>query len=117
MCTTCSCGSDEMTIDGTAAHGAHEHGEQASVVLVSVTEGDDKPLNYPHMFHVGDLLLMNKTDLLPHVRFDMARCVAAAREVNPRIEILRLSAETGEGMQDWYRWLAAQHASAGAAAA
>ncbi len=92
-------------------------GEQARVVVVSVTEGDDKPLKYPHMFRVGDLLLINKIDLLPYVRFDMARCIAAAREVNPRVEILRVSAESGEGMQDWYRWLIARQARAVAAAA
>jgi hydrogenase nickel incorporation protein HypB len=92
-------------------------GEQARVVVVSVTEGDDKPLKYPHMFRVGDLLLINKVDLLPHVRFDIARCIAAARDVNPRIEILRLSAESGEGMQDWHHWLTAQQARAIAAAA
>ncbi|MBV8096045.1 MAG: hydrogenase nickel incorporation protein HypB [Acetobacteraceae bacterium] len=81
-------------------------GERARVVVASVTEGDDKPLKYPHMFRVADLLLINKIDLLPYVQFDMERCKALAREVNPRLEILPLSGQTGDGMQDWYRWLA-----------
>ncbi len=88
-------------------------GEQARVVVMSVTEGDDKPLKYPHMFQAGDMLLVNKVDLLPYVRFDMARCAAHAREVNPRLQILHLSAETGEGMQDWYRWLSSRLATVG----
>ena len=91
-------------------------GEQARVVVVSVTEGEDKPLKYPHMFRAADLLLINKIDLLPHVRFDVARCIAAAREVNPRVAVLRVSAETGEGMQDWYDWLTRHHTRAAAVA-
>ena len=91
-------------------------GEQVRVVVVSVTEGDDKPLKYPHMFHTCQMLLINKTDLLPYVRFDVERCIAHARKINPHIEVLRLSAETGEGMQDWYHWLSNQHAQSGAAA-
>ncbi len=82
-------------------------GERLRVVIVSVTEGDDKPAKYPHMFRRADLLLINKIDLLPHVRFDVDRCVAHAQVVNPRLQVLRLSAETGEGMADWYRFLAA----------
>ena len=83
-------------------------GEQARVVIVSVTEGDDKPLKYPHMFRAADLLLINKTDLLPYVRFDTARCIAHARAVNPGLRVLSVSAETGEGMQGWYEWLSEQ---------
>lgn len=77
-------------------------GEQARVVLVSVTEGDDKPLKYPHMFRAADLILLNKIDLLPHVRFDVARFLA---NVDRDVPVLRVSAETGEGMADWYTWL------------
>jgi hydrogenase nickel incorporation protein HypB len=83
-------------------------GESARVVVVSVTEGDDKPLKYPHMFRAGQLLLINKMDLLPYVRFDVAKCIDHARRINPEIEILTLSAETGEGMGDWYDWLRAR---------
>jgi len=80
-------------------------GERAKVVVLSVTEGDDKPAKYPHMFRACRLMLINKIDLLPHVRFDIGRCVAYARAVNPDIEVLQVSAETGEGMQAWYQWL------------
>jgi hydrogenase nickel incorporation protein HypB len=85
-------------------------GEQARVVVVSVTEGDDKPLKYPHMFRAGQMLLINKLDLLPYVRFDVDRCIAYARQINPDQQVLLLSAETGEGMPAWYDWLRAQHA-------
>ena len=80
-------------------------GERAKVVVLSVTEGDDKPEKYPHMFRACRLMLINKIDLLPHVRFDVDRCIAHARAVNPGIEVLRVSAETGEGMAAWYQWL------------
>ena len=83
-------------------------GEQARVVVVSVTEGDDKPLKYPHMFHSCKLLLINKLDLLPHVRFDVERCIDNARRINPELQILLLSAESGEGMPAWYDWLRAR---------
>jgi len=80
-------------------------GENARVVVVSVTEGDDKPLKYPHMFRSGQMLLINKIDLLPYVRFDVAKCIEHARRINPELQVLTLSAETGEGMRDWYDWL------------
>jgi hydrogenase nickel incorporation protein HypB len=80
-------------------------GERAKVVLLSVTEGDDKPLKYPHMFRAASLMLLNKIDLLPHVDFDVERVLACAREVNPDMSVLRLSARTGEGMTAWYGWL------------
>jgi hydrogenase nickel incorporation protein HypB len=80
-------------------------GERAKVVVLSVTEGEDKPIKYPHMFRACRLMLLNKIDLLPHVRFDVDRCIAYARQVNPDIEVLRVSAETGEGMAAWYQWL------------
>jgi hydrogenase nickel incorporation protein HypB len=80
-------------------------GERAKVVVLSVTEGDDKPEKYPHMFRACRLMLINKTDLLPHVRFDVDRCIAHARQLNPTIEVLLVSAETGAGMDAWYQWL------------
>jgi len=83
-------------------------GEGARVIVMSVTEGDDKPLKYPHMFRSGQLLLINKLDLLPHVRFDLAKCIGNAHEINPDLEVLTLSAETGEGMRGWYDWLRAR---------
>jgi hydrogenase nickel incorporation protein HypB len=82
-------------------------GEQAKVVILSVTEGEDKPLKYPHMFRASRLMLLNKIDLLPHLRFDVERCMAYARQVNPSIEVLQVSAETGAGMKAWYAWLEA----------
>lgn len=85
-------------------------GEQARVVIVSVTEGDDKPLKYPHMFRAGDMLLLNKMDLQPYVRFDVQRCIDHARRINPGMDVIQVSAETGEGMSAWYDWLAASHA-------
>lgn len=83
-------------------------GEHAKVVILSTTEGEDKPIKYPHMFRASRLLLINKIDLLPHLRFDIGRCIAYARQVNPDIEILQVSAETGEGMPAWYAWLRAR---------
>ena len=80
-------------------------GERAKVVVLSVTEGDDKPEKYPHMFRACQLMLINKTDLLPHVRFDVDRCIGHARQLNPTIEVLLVSAETGAGMDAWYQWL------------
>jgi len=82
-------------------------GEQAKVVILSVTEGEDKPLKYPHMFRASRLMLLNKIDLLPHLRFDVERCIAYARQVNPSMEVLQVSAETGAGMTAWYAWLEA----------
>lgn len=86
---------------------AFDLGEAHKVVVLSVTEGEDKPLKYPDMFHAADLLLLNKIDLLPHVDFDVAQCIAYARQVNPRIKVLQVSAKTGEGMDNWLRWLKA----------
>jgi hydrogenase nickel incorporation protein HypB len=82
-------------------------GEAARVVVMSVTEGADKPLKYPHMFRTADLVLINKTDLLPYVDFDVARCIGAARQVNPRLEFLTVSATKGDGLDEWYDWLRA----------
>ena len=80
-------------------------GERAKVAILSVTEGEDKPLKYPDMFAAAKLMVLTKTDLLPHLSFDMARCKAYARRVNPGIEIIELSASTGEGMSTWLDWL------------
>ncbi len=80
-------------------------GEWAKVVIASVTEGEDKPIKYPHMFRAGSLMVLNKVDLLPHLRFEVDRCINYARQVNPRIGVLNLSAETGEGLTSWYDWL------------
>jgi hydrogenase nickel incorporation protein HypB len=83
-------------------------GETAKVVVISVTEGDDKPLKYPHMFAASNLCLINKTDLLPYVDFDVDACERAAKSVNPQLEILRVSVKTGEGLDRWYDWLRAR---------
>lgn len=82
-------------------------GERARVVIASVTEGDDKPLKYPHMFRAADLVVLNKIDLLPHVEFDVDRFTNYARHINPRVRILPLSATRGQGLEAWYGWLAA----------
>ena len=74
-------------------------GEHAKIVVASVTEGEDKPIKYPHMFQAAQALVLNKIDLLPHVDFDVDRFVAFAREVNPAIEIFPLSARSGDGLE------------------
>ncbi len=84
---------------------AFDLGEAAKVVILSVTEGEDKPLKYPDMFHAAGLMLLNKIDLLPHLDFDVDRCIEYARRVNPGIQVLRVSARSGEGLEHWYRWL------------
>lgn len=91
-------------------------GERTKVVILSVTEGDDKPLKYPHMFRAANLLILNKIDLLPHVDFDIARATANAVEVNPAITALELSARTGEGLDAWYAWLHREAAAVAEAA-
>ena len=83
-------------------------GEAHKVAILSVTEGEDKPLKYPDMFHASDLLLLNKVDLLPHLDFDLELCINNARKVNPDIEVIRCSATSGEGMDQWYQWLEKQ---------
>lgn len=80
-------------------------GERHKVAVLSVTEGEDKPLKYPHMFAAASLMLLNKVDLLPYLNFDVDKCLAYAREVNPEIEILLVSATRGDGMDGWLRWL------------
>lgn len=88
-------------------------GERAKVIVFSVAEGEDKPLKYPHMFQAAELVLVNKTDLLPHVDFDVDTAIANARKVNPQIASLSLSARTGEGMEAWYAWLRGRLGEAG----
>lgn len=80
-------------------------GEAAKVVILSVTEGEDKPLKYPDMFAASSLMILNKTDLLPYLKFDVARCIEYARRVNPGIQVLQLSATSGEGMAAWLDWI------------
>ena len=82
-------------------------GEKARVVVLSVTEGDDKPLKYPHMFRSAQLMVTTKMDLAPHVQFNVAQAERHARSVNPTITCLRVSSTTGAGMADWYGWLRA----------
>ncbi len=86
---------------------AFDLGEHHKVAILSVTEGEDKPLKYPDMFHAADLLLLNKVDLLPHLDFDVERCIDYARRVRPDIEVLQVSARDGSGMQAWLDWLRA----------
>jgi hydrogenase nickel incorporation protein HypB len=82
-------------------------GENYKVVVLSVTEGEDKPLKYPNMFHNAQVMLLNKIDLLPYVDFDADKCKAFARRINPGITIFDVSSKTGEGMDSWYNWIAA----------
>ena len=91
-------------------------GEAHKVVICSVVEGEDKPLKYPGMFAVSDLMLITKTDLVPHLDFDMDQLIANARRANPRIRVLQLSAKSGEGMEAWLQWIEAAGAMARAAA-
>ena len=86
---------------------AFDLGEHHKVAILSVTEGEDKPLKYPDMFHAADLLLLNKVDLLPHLDFDVERCIDYARRVRPDIEVLQVSARDGSGMPAWLDWLRA----------
>ena len=86
-------------------------GENAKVVLASVTEGDDKPLKYPHMFRAATLVVLNKIDLLRHVPFDISRFVEHVHRPNASAPVLALSALTGEGMSFWYQWLRSRTAT------
>lgn len=87
-------------------------GEAHKVAILSVTEGEDKPLKYPDMFRASDVLLINKVDLLPYVRFDIEKCEEYARRVNPKIRIIRTSATTGDGLDTWTKWLTVERALA-----
>jgi hydrogenase nickel incorporation protein HypB len=86
---------------------AFDLGEAHKVAILSVTEGEDKPLKYPDMFAAADLVLLNKVDLLPHLDFDVEAAIANARKVNPAIEVLRVSARSGEGLEVWLAWIEA----------
>jgi hydrogenase nickel incorporation protein HypB len=84
---------------------AFDLGEAHKVVVLSITEGEDKPLKYPDMFRRASLMLLNKIDLLPYLDFDLERCIGYARRVNPDIRIVRVSAKTGDGLGDWLEWI------------
>lgn len=91
---------------------SYDLGEHLKVVIVSTTEGDDKPLKYPAMFRQSRVLIINKTDLLPYVRFDVDACIANAHAVNPDLLVFRMSCTTGEGIGAWCDWLLEQTALA-----
>lgn len=97
---------------------SYDLGEESKIVLLSVAEGEDKPLKYPSIFHRAELLVLTKLDLLPYVPFDIAAAKANARSIHPEMEILEVSCSTGEGMDAWLAWLrerrAASVAQAGA---
>jgi hydrogenase nickel incorporation protein HypB len=80
-------------------------GEHKRIVIISTTEGDDKAIKYPDMFHGSDLCIINKTDLLPYVDFDVSKAKEYALRVNHHLEFLEISATKGTGMEDWYQWL------------
>ena len=84
---------------------AFDLGEAHKVVILSATEGEDKPLKYPDMFSAADLMLINKADLLPHLRFDVDAAIGFARRVRPGLEAMLVSAETGQGFDAWLAWL------------
>ena len=84
---------------------AFDLGEAHKVVILSVTEGEDKPIKYPDMFRAASLMLLNKIDLLPHLEFDVDAAISFARRVNPQIRVIRLSATSGEGMDEWLEFL------------
>ena len=89
---------------------AFDLGEAHKVVVLSATEGEDKPLKYPDMFAAADLLLLNKSDLLPHLDFDVGKCLGNALRVNPRLQTLIVSAKTGEGVAAFVAWIEASAA-------
>ncbi|WP_353930590.1 hydrogenase nickel incorporation protein HypB [Okeanomitos corallinicola TIOX110] len=80
-------------------------GEQSKVVILSVTEGEDKPIKYPHIFRASDIMMLTKVDLLPYLEFDVQRCIEYAKQVNPKIQIFQVSATTGVGLDEWYGFL------------
>jgi hydrogenase nickel incorporation protein HypB len=94
---------------------AFDLGEAHKVVVLSVTEGEDKPLKYPDMFRRASLMLLNKIDLLPHLEYDLERCIANAHRTNPGLRIIGVSAVTGEGISEWLTWLEEGAGSARAA--
>ncbi len=84
---------------------AFDLGEAHKVAIFSVTEGEDKPLKYPDMFHAADVMILNKIDLLPYLDFKVGQCIDYSRRVNPDIEVLQVSARSGEGMDAWFSWI------------
>ena len=80
-------------------------GEHSKAVVISVTEGQDKPLKYPHMFAAAGLVIINKIDLVPYVTFDLDTCLGYVRSVNPGVEVLPISASNGYGIDAWYDWI------------
>ncbi len=90
---------------------AFDLGEAHKVVILSVTEGEDKPIKYPDMFYAADVMLLNKIDLLPYLDFDTEQCMRYARQVNPDIQVFQLSAKSGVGMEQWLNWLREQMSS------
>ena len=84
---------------------AFDLGEAFKVVILSVTEGDDKPLKYPDMFAAANVMILSKMDLLPHVDFDVDKAVERALRINPDLEVLRVSARDGTGIQEWCDWI------------
>ena len=80
-------------------------GELFKVVILSVTEGEDKPIKYPHMFRASDVMIITKIDLLPYVDFDVQKCIEYAVQVNPQIQIFQVSATTDAGLDNWYKWV------------
>lgn len=95
---------------------AFDLGEAHKVVLLSVTEGEDKPLKYPDMFAAADLMVLNKIDLLPHLDFDVDACLVNALKVNPKLQTLSVSVKSGEGLEQFYTWISARALAARAAA-
>ena len=80
-------------------------GESSKIAILSTTEGEDKPLKYPHMFRKSQVMLLTKIDLLPYLNFDVDQCLEYAKQVNPELKIFQVSSITGEGLSDWYSWL------------
>jgi hydrogenase nickel incorporation protein HypB len=85
---------------------SYDLGEAAKIVVLSVTEGEDKPLKYPSIFFKSDLLVLNKIDLLPYVPFEISEAAENARKVHPGMEIVKVSCLTGKGLHEWMTWLA-----------
>jgi hydrogenase nickel incorporation protein HypB len=90
---------------------SYDLGEAAKIVMLSVAEGEDKPLKYPSIFAKSELLILNKIDLLPYVSFDMAKAREYARQVHPGMEILEVSCTTGQGLDQWIEWLEKRRAA------
>lgn len=95
---------------------AFDLGEAHKVAILSVTEGEDKPIKYPDMFAAADIMILNKIDLLPYLSFDVGKCLEYARRINPNIRCFQLSATSGEGVEAWYHWIRERAAAPGDAA-